>query len=117
MAFVVPNFNITCNVWHSPVIPPVGLPAIAGLACQLTMDGRIITTGLGGGLRSVMLLKVPSGTDLRGQFSSTSRDTVECPAGSGRYYTCWAVDDVSRGFANQYRLGFIVQENIPTPLT
>jgi hypothetical protein len=34
----------------------------------------------------------------------SSADTVEVPAGSGRYYAILAVDDVARGFENEYRL-------------
>jgi hypothetical protein len=118
MAFRLPTFNITCNVWHAgPVVPPVGPPDIAGLQCQLAWDaagGSVFL--IGAAPRHFMLLRVPPRTDLRGQESSTFQDVVEVPAASGRFYVCWRVDDVGRGFVNEYRQGMILLGQTPTPM-
>jgi hypothetical protein len=63
-----------------------------------------------------MKMRVPAGTDLRGNLSTTQRDLVEVPAGSGRYYEVWVVDDVAKGFFNEYRQGLILAIAQPTPL-
>lgn len=57
-----------------------------------------------------MALLVPRGSDIRpGLGFWGTPDTVECPAGSGRYYDVLCVDDVARGFANEYRLASLKQ--------
>jgi hypothetical protein len=118
MAFRVPNFNLTCNVWHAQLLPPVGPPDIAALPCQLAAD-HIIEQPIGVIANTVihgMFIRVAARTDLRGRSSTTGPDTIECPAGTGRYYSAAVVDDVARGFPNEYRSAFVTQYQFPTPI-
>jgi hypothetical protein len=118
MAFRIPTFNLTCNVWHAQALPPVGAPAIAALPCQLAWDhigdhpvGTLFTTAI-----LIMVIRVAARTDLRPRSSSTGYDIIECPAGTGRYYGVVGVDDVARGFPNEYRQAIVAQQQFPTPI-
>lgn len=117
MAFVVPQFNLLCNVWHGQAPPPVGAPDIAILPCQLAWDvlgDKPFVVGTN--VFHLMKVRVPILTDLRGTASSTGRDVVEIPASSGRFYIVHFVDDVARGFGNEYRAAGVQLADWPTPL-
>lgn len=121
MPFRVPEFNLLCNVWRSaPAIPPVGAPDIADLACQLTWDrtGDTILFWQFGPARflHLMKLKVPQASDVRGDLADTGSDLVEVPSGTGRFYRVRVVDDVARGFANEFRQCLIEQMGYTAPL-
>lgn len=97
----LPTFNLLCNVWHGVVpIPPIGAPNIANLPCQLTQGERVVTSLTVGGIGYLL---VPKGTDVRDTHQVGGADTVECPAGTGRYYQIFYLDDVGKGFPNEYR--------------
>ena len=118
MAYRVPEFNITCNIYTGPfpVIgdPPGKAPRLSGQVCQLTYGRRVnfggsATAGGGGTTTAAMSLLLPKRTDIRGpQDSSTISDFVEVPAGSRRWYGVFFVDEVGRGFANEYRIAGIL---------
>jgi len=120
MAYSLPTFNLACNVWHNGgAIPPTGGPDEALLPCQLRYPGK----GVGeiipnpGSWQSGWKLLVPKGSDIRDPYNASGRDTVECPAGSNRYYITVTVDDVGRGFANEYRMAFLMKAGTwPTPI-
>ncbi len=118
MAFRIPEFNLLCDIWHSSVYPPVGAPDIAGVACQLAWDAladKPITISTS--VISLMKIRFPAGTDVRGAISSTGQDTIECPSGSGRFYLTRTVDDVAKGFPNEFRQATAQMTHCPTPLT
>jgi hypothetical protein len=51
---------------------------------------------------------LPAGTDIRDEYCAGNiYDLVEVPSGSGRWYTTSLVDDVAKGFPNEYRLAAI----------
>jgi hypothetical protein len=50
-----------------------------------------------------MELLVPKLTDIRMGDPVNSSDLVECPAASHRLYHVFYVDDVGKGFANEFR--------------
>jgi hypothetical protein len=58
-----------------------------------------------------MQLLLPALTDIRYSSLLPSGawvgDCVEAPAGSGRYYAVWAVDDAGKGFANEHRVAIL----------
>jgi hypothetical protein len=54
-----------------------------------------------------MFLCLPKLTDVRPRGSISFHDNVEVPAGSGRLYQAVAVDDVGKGFFNEYRITLI----------
>lgn len=113
MAYRLPNFNLTVNVWRHGV--PITNPP------TLTTPGNLrgVAKGAIYDLASTSTvfyweLLVPRLTDIRGIFHTTGSDVIECPAGSGRHYTVIWVDDVAKGFANEYRLAMIVVK-VPWP--
>lgn len=123
MAFVLPTFNLTCDIysWGS-TIP--GTPRIANQPCQLrapSLTTRTSLTGLTvGGMTSYLLL--PPGVDIRDMNSTpiSSGDFVEVPSGSGRVYLVIYVDDIARGFPNEHRLAILTKNvsfpwPVPTP--
>lgn len=59
----------------------------------------------------VMYLLLQAYTDIRGENSVGGADTVEVPAGSGRYYTVTWVDDIGKGFSNEHRFACLVQDS------
>jgi hypothetical protein len=117
MAFRVPQFNLTCNVWRlgNPVTnaPDLVTPA------QLRASGKQSSGQVGGGvLYYVPEVLFPAHTDVRDSQCPGSEDTIEIPAGTGRYYVVNNVEDVAKGFANEYRQAVVVKSRpwpIPIP--
>lgn len=112
MAFILPTFNLTCNISQPPVDMTPSIPAgpyrLTGQICQLTYGRRVNVASTGGTdfagipLQSMNLL-LPPLVDVRGPQDVTSFDMVEVPAGSGRWYWVFFVDDIGKGFANEHR--------------
>lgn len=114
MAFRVPVFNISVNIWNNPAIPPgpASLTLLAQLRQPKAQAGVLYPDITGSGvLIPAWELLIPVGTDIRDEWSSgiASYDVVEAPAGTGRFYTVALVDDVARGFTNQYRLAYLMK--------
>lgn len=105
MAFTLPNFNLTCNIFT----------VAGGVAtfrldspCNLAMGRRtaVITNGASqdGGLDGLQpSLLLPPLTDIRDSSCGGEIDLVEVPAGSGRFYLAVNVDDIGKGFPNEHR--------------
>jgi len=123
MAFTIPQFPLTVNIWHDgPVFFPVGPPDLIVMG-NLAWGRRVAVPSTGGtGSLGVplftMTLLVPKLTDIRGRLSTVAgADVVEVPAGSGRYYEVIYVDDLGKGFANEHRGALLLMRVCPTPLT
>jgi len=121
MSFRPPAFNLTCNVWHdyTHVAPAYAAPD-ATFACNLSPGRRVIVSA-GGNVtqlnpRFAMELLLPKRSDIRAAWNAiATEDLVEVPAGTNRWYAVSAVDDVGRGFTNEYRLALIYV--VPGPIT
>lgn len=108
MAFRPPSFPLLANVWRagglggSYALPDVVVP------CNLSPGRRILSVpplvASPGTTLILMELLVPMRSDVRAAWNGGVSDLVECPAGTGRFYTVYAVDDAGRGFLNEYRL-------------
>lgn len=109
MAFSVPTFNLTCNIFDGPWLTRV---LRLTSPCNLAYGRRVtqlfgtdpqtdVSTG------NAMQLLLPASTDIRDFSNAAISDCVECPAGSGRWYGVSMVDDVGKGFDNEYRLAII----------
>lgn len=132
MGFSLPQFNLKANIWHGfvplgvlPTDPPVAGPDITDLDCQLYQPSRYnwvanpspINAVADANAYTMILLRVPAGTDLRDPYNSTYADVVECPVGTGRYYVITYVDDQHKGFPNEYRFaGMCKAFQWPTPI-
>jgi hypothetical protein len=108
MAFVVPTFNLNCNIFSGDIWPPPPVRLVS--PCNLAMGRRtvlqIASQLLEGnatfGVQPLLLL--PAGTDVRDDSCGHVQDFIECPAGSGRWYQVLGVDDSGKGFANEFRI-------------
>jgi hypothetical protein len=110
MAFTVPTFNLLCNVFPLPA--PFIVPRLVNVPCNLQFGRR--PQSFSGGLASetlapiLMSLLVPALTDLRCAAQADEGDVIECPAGSGRFYLTLGVDDVGKGFPNEFRVAVMI---------
>lgn len=113
MPFVLPTFNIVCNIWNVQtdfsVGGVVGLPTQANVPCGLQFGKKTAQ-----GLAEEMWLLLPLLTNVNGYTSylvagsgQLCGDAVEVPAGSGRFYTVVTVDDVAKGYPTEYRVASI----------
>lgn len=121
MAFRVPAMPLTCNIWRQG--NPYGNPPDVVSRCNLSMGRRVqqfvypattdpSPTNPAFEFLSLELgLLLPKGTDIRPAelFGIIVGDMVEVPAGTGRWYWVTAVDDVGKGFANEYRFAVVTQ--------
>lgn len=107
--YVLPAFNLTANVWRNgnPTSnpPDVVTKGNKGL-------GRRVTTGpdsgLSVGIDSLFrFILLPVDADVRGKWQSGGSDTMEVPAGSGRFYTVQDIDYVGEGFANDHQMAIL----------
>jgi len=108
MAFTVPVFNITVNIWHAGNAPP-DPPDLSPLA-QLYIPSRgllDIQPGEDELWQPPIYLRVAVGTDLRHQ------DIVEAAAGDGWFYRTRWVERMHRGFPNEYFVGILEQTSGP----
>lgn len=123
MAFTVPSFNLAVDVWNGPVgTGTYRFSTMGNLQHARRMNiGQPILTGpdLAQGAMYLLLTKYE---DVRDNFSVEGSDLVEVPALSGRWYQVIVVDDVAKGFANEFRCAIIMKslgpsgESWPTPI-
>ncbi len=105
MAFTLPSFNLTCDVYTGPWPSKVfRLSVLGNLAygrrvqqVRVTEDNPANTYG------GQATLLVPALSDVRDASCSGQQDYLEIPTGSGRWYTAQLVEDVGKGFTNEHR--------------
>jgi hypothetical protein len=124
----LPAFPSRCNIWrglltnYNGVTNAAGAPAISDQPCELvfrngyfpntsfSVASSLYWTGL------APLIYFPKGTDVRGPLDqATSYDTVECPAGSGRFYVVVDVSPVALDFPNEFLAAAVAWGEYPTP--
>jgi len=92
-------------------------PDLVSLA-NLSPGRRVFESNEGSGndntLVQYMELLLPPLTDIRGPWNSMLPDLIEAPAGMKRYYAVRWVDDVAKGFGNEYRIALMVYLNAGT---
>lgn len=109
MAYVVPAMPTAVNIWTNGV--SVLLPPRVITVCQLRFNPALTA-------QNYVSLLLPAGTDVRGNYHSSGSDTVEVPAGSGRFYEVEWMDDTALGFTNVHRQAVCVWKApfiTPTP--
>lgn len=119
MTYRIPDMALSVNVWHGGGGPPS--PPDLSVLGNLSIGRRVFaTTGIPNDVTPdtvVVKLLIPALTDIRDAYCSTGADTVEVPAGSGRLYTVKQVDDVGKGYVNEYRFAIISKISPwPTPI-
>jgi hypothetical protein len=106
MSFQPPNFNLICAIWSGPWLSKV--LRNSAVPCNLALGRRVnspqsgFNPVLSGSAQPTLL--VPARTDIRDVSCGVPSDLVECPVGSGRWYVVNIVDDVGKGFSNEYRV-------------
>lgn len=111
MPYRLPTFNLMCNIWHGVDIESprnLGTPDVT-VSCGLQFGRKNA-----GSNSTFVYLLVPALTDVRlsSWYDLSFQEIVECPAGSGRWYWVYNVDDVGKGFANEYRVGTMLTTHI-----
>lgn len=112
MAYVLPTFNLVCNV-HG-VVAGVNAFRLAS-DCNLAIGRRSSFPfgsganfpGIADGWAPTLLL--PAATDIRDGSCGGLCDIVEVPAGTGRWYLVSGVDDYGKGFPNEHRFATLVK--------
>jgi hypothetical protein len=112
MAFRLPAMPLTVNIWRvSGTGGNYAAPDVSCL-CNLTPGKRIMVASpqvlAATKVAITMELLLPPLTDIRSAWNGLQSDLVEVPAGSKRFYGVDDVDDVAKGFANEYRIALIV---------
>lgn len=112
MSFSVPTFNLTCGI-HT-VTPPSNYDLRLQSACNLAMGKRTAWPFGGSAIDSANVgftaqLLLPALTDVRDSSGGHVADVVEVPIGSGRFYQVQMVDDVGKGFPNEYRFATLAK--------
>lgn len=104
-----PKFILPYNLWRTGgTLTPI--PTAQGF-CQLHVAG--LTSGLfpanpGSSATFSRYLFLPPKTDIRGGDIRPQPDFVEVPAGTGRFYIVTTIDDVAKGFPNEFRVALIL---------
>lgn len=105
MSFTVPAFVVPTSIYSGPWLARV---LRVSLLANLAKGRRIpvnnnVQPQNSPELQLIYSLLLPPGTDVRDFSTSITPDVVECPSGSGRWYGVFSVDDVGKGFPNEYR--------------
>ena len=100
MPFSLPVFNLQANLWYRPRNPRTDPPDITGFDCQLNRDAKQVAIGSSAFLRmeesTALLMVMPLGPDI------TNNPIIECPAGTGAFFTLNRAIWMHRGFVNEY---------------
>ena len=117
MSFTVPTFNLEANLYTGWNLVSDWGPLRATVKCNLAWGRRFQNYAQNGNFEAgvpTMSLLLPAGTDIRdGSQVGGLADGVECPAGSGRWYGVVGVDDVGRGFLNEFRVALLIKSPGP----
>jgi len=116
VAYRLPTFNLQGRLrrWSPGPYPGPGLGTLVSCGLRLYKTSFIVNAGFNA--LTMVALVLPKGTDIRGNSPKSNGDIVEVPNGSGRFYIVNSVDDVAKGFANEYRFAAMTQVQIPFPI-
>jgi len=107
--FSIPTFNLTVDVYTNGAYPPNAKRTT--FPCNL-QGGRAIRMSDAAFVNGwSMHLLLPKGSDIRSFVTAGGQDLVDVPAGSGRHYLVMGVDDIGKGFANEFRWALLFPTN------
>lgn len=118
MSYRIPHFPLIAWAWYPPNHPPL-VPDLVEIPCNLVGPGK---RSVGyfphpGVVKPEWIVFLPKGTDVRDSYSQPGTHYLEIPGGSGRYYEVIIVDDVAKGFTNEYRVAYVSKTGTwPTPI-
>lgn len=120
MAYLVPTFNITVNVWRAatPTTDPPDLSPLANFAQgRRVFGGNYESPTSPRAVYATSYLLLPIGTVLVGDTDTTddSGDTIEVAAGDGIYYHCLHQERVALGFANEHVVAIVAKRAAAAP--
>lgn len=103
--YTPPVYNTEINIWHDGT--DTSDPPDATATVNFAWDRRGHTDSVDpsdpGKTVPFMTVLAPSTTDLRGYIDNAAApDTIEVPAGSGRFYLVHYVDYIGMGFSNEH---------------
>ena len=109
MAFTLPNFNLSVDIYTGPwTAKSLRLSVMGNLAQgRRRMPVFVFENDAPTIYTSTPQLLVPALTDIRDGSVGTDADIIDVPAGSGRWYSVVAVDDFGKGFANEHRYALL----------
>lgn len=111
MAYRVPTFNISCAIWRNLGIGKVYAAPDDVTDCALSPGRRSMLLTLDPAELDedalAMELLLPKLTDVRASWNAAGPDLVEVPTGTHRFYQVGYVDDVAKGYANEYRIALL----------
>ena len=111
MAYRVPTFNISCQIWRNLGVGGAYVAPDNFTDCALSPGRRTMLLAqppfeLDEDALTMQLL-LPKLTDVRAGWNGGSPDLVEVPTGTHRFYLVGYVDDVAKGYANEYRIAIV----------
>ena len=129
--FRIPDLSaVVCNVYTNdgagPPYPGLCVLRLVNEPCNLQAARRaqVMSTGgttTSGVFEDAMYLLLRARTDVRGPVQYANLllpgDVVEVPSGTGRFYWVTYVDDVGRGYANEFRFATLQMAQSPLVLT
>lgn len=120
MAYRLPIFNLSCDIWNAPADPLTDPPSVSNVPCQLYAN-KIVATDFTHSNPSLWFvaqtIRLPAGTDVRFDTTGAAVLTkIECPRGSSVFYEVHQVADFHKGFLNEYRVAYVLMDVCPFPL-
>jgi hypothetical protein len=113
MAFRLPVFNTPVRIWRAttPVTDPPDVTTLGNFNVGRRISGGDYwTQSIPKQWYCTMWLLLPMGTNILGDGTTNDQgDTVEVPAGSGRFYHCFFADRSALGFANEHVAAILAQ--------
>jgi hypothetical protein len=113
----LPSFPSLCTIWRGG-LPGVGVAVYSG-KCQKRVTPAGVSWDTGAPLFDStapgVTIYFPAGTDVRGQQEPGGPDYISW-AGSNNYvYQVQLVEDIAEGFANRFRVAWVVQIRFIVP--
>jgi hypothetical protein len=108
MAFTLPVFNLTANVWNTGNVPSGSSPDFTGVACQFYIYSRVSVDVQPCELElytPLIQIRLP----IAAATPWVNGQVFEVVGGSGRFYRARFKDRLHYGFPNEYLVAYVVQ--------
>ncbi len=110
MAFSLPVFNLTCDIYTPPWLTRVlRVTSPGNLAFGRRANMNFLDYAQDIGFQGYASLLLPPLTDVMAYPTYPAADVIEIPSGSGRWYRAMWVEDIGKGFDNEHRSVAVAQ--------